>query len=179
MDPPGDPSILILTGSPGTGKTTAARLIAARSNRGVHLETDSFFESIRSGSIEPWKPEAQEQNEVVMGIVADAAAGYARAGYFTVIDGIVLPNWFLEPLRRGLHEAGQGVTYGVLRAPLSTCIQRATERERAPVDAAIVEKLWREFSDLGELEKNAFELEEETPDAVADMLLRDLGRLAV
>lgn len=72
-------------------KTTTARTLAARFDRAVHLQADVFFDFIRSGFVEPWKPESREQNEVVMGIVADTAAAYAAAGYFTILDGIVYP----------------------------------------------------------------------------------------
>jgi hypothetical protein len=65
----------------------------------VHLKTDLFWQCITSGCIDPWKPESHEQNTLVMQIVAEVAARYARAGYFTVIDGIVSPHWFFPPLR--------------------------------------------------------------------------------
>jgi ATPase family associated with various cellular activities (AAA) len=45
--------VLILTGPPGAGKTTAARVLAERSERAVHLESDRFFHFIRSGYVEP------------------------------------------------------------------------------------------------------------------------------
>ena len=70
------PSVLILTGPPGAGKTTVARLLTPRYERAVHLESDYFFEAITSGHVEPWKTESGEQHRVVMRIVADAAAGY-------------------------------------------------------------------------------------------------------
>jgi hypothetical protein len=53
-----------------------------------------FFHFIRSGYVEPWKPESHEQNRIVMGIVANAAATYAAAGYFTIVDGIIIPPGF-------------------------------------------------------------------------------------
>lgn len=168
--------ILILTGPPGAGKSTVAALIAERQHRAVHLECDRFFRFITSGYVEPWKRESHEQNQVVMDVVARAAAGYADGGYFTVIDGIVDPRWFLQPLRRRLQELGNRVAFAVLRPPLSVCLERAAARTAcAPVEPKVVEQLWHAFADLGELESHVIEPRdsaEQTADLVAS-LLRD------
>jgi predicted kinase len=177
------PPILIVTGPPGVGKTTVAGILAARTPHAVHLEGDAFFRFISSGYVEPWKPESHEQNQVVMQVVAAAAAGYAEAGYFTIVDGIVIPAFFLEPLRDALRGAGHAVAYAVLRAPLSVCTERLRSREGVPplADSDVLERMWRSFADLGELERNVLDVDGKGPEDAADMLARQLaeGHLAV
>jgi tRNA uridine 5-carbamoylmethylation protein Kti12 len=168
--------ILIVTGPPGVGKTTTARALAKRSPRVVHLEADAFFRFIRSGYVAPWKRESREQNELVMGIVAQAAGAYATAGYFTIVDGIVIPRWFLTPLRDALRNAGHSVAYAVLRAPLAVCTERARSREREPLaEQNAIEQLWREFEDLGDLEPNAVDASGVSAEGIADVLQRHLA----
>jgi predicted kinase len=168
--------ILILSGAPGVGKTTTARIVAAESESAVHLESDSFFDFIRAGYVEPWKQESHEQNTIVMQIVAAAAAGYAEAGYFTIIDGIISPRWFFDPLRDSLQAAGHTVAYAVLRAPLAVCASRAASRQESRVaDASVIEQLWREFTDLGSLERHAIDSDGNSAEQVAVKLARRLA----
>jgi predicted kinase len=158
------------------GKTTAAALLADRFPRAVHLEADNFFRYIRSGYVEPWRPESNEQNRAVMGIVARAAAGYAAAGYLTLVDGILIPGWFLEPVRDALRDDGHAVALAVLRAPLASCLARLRSREgMSGVDPESIEQIWRSFADAGDLEPYALDLGDETPDEVADLLARRLA----
>jgi predicted kinase len=171
-----DRPVLILTGPPGAGKTTAAAILADRVAAGAHLESDVFFRFIRSGHVEPWKPESHEQNRIVMGIVGAAAAAYAEAGYFTVIDGIVLPRWFLVPLRDVLREAGHQVAYIVLRASLATCTARVQAREAVPLsEPEVVVEMWSQFEDLGEFESHALDVDGSSPEGVADAVERLLA----
>ena len=119
MAPSSEP-ILIVTGAPGSGKPTIASLLAQSVGRAVHLRSDCFFHFIASGYVEPWKRESHEQNTTVMRILAEAAGGHANAGYWTLIDGIISPRWFFEPLGGWLRE----------RAPGRLCSAPAATRSR-------------------------------------------------
>jgi adenylate kinase family enzyme len=144
-------TVLIITGPPGSGKTTVARLLTEKRGLAAHLESDLFWHFIARGYVEPWKPESHKQNTVIMEIVANAAARYAHAGYFTVIDGIIIPRWFFEPLRDALTIAGLRVSYAILRPSLSITIERATIRPSTQLaDRSVIEHLWNDFSDLDE-----------------------------
>lgn len=148
----------------------------------MHLEADWFFRSISSGYIEPWEPDSHSQNAVVMRIVARAAAGYADAGYFTIIDGIFAPRWFLKPVRDELRAAGHAIACAVLRASFATCNTRLSERGAEPLpDVAVLQRLWREFSDLGPLEDHAIDNDAVAPASTVAELLRRLrqGALAL
>ena len=106
-----------------------------------------------------------------MRIVAGAAAAYATAGYFTIVDGIVLPRYFFKPLRDALREPGRPVAYAVLRAPLDVCLARTAGRSWQPLaEPAVVERLWRGFADLGALERHAVDVDTESPEEAAGLL---------
>jgi hypothetical protein len=115
-----------------------------------------------------------------MEIVAGAAASYAGAGYATVVEGIVIPGFFFEPLRDALRAAGEDVALAVLRASLEVCLERVQGREgEPPIDAAAIEQIWRSFADLGVLEENVVEVAGLAPGEVAELVEARLHKLAV
>ena len=97
--------IVVITGSPGTGKTTASSILAKESDleKSVCMHTDDFYHYLCKGAIPPYLPESNEQNLIVIEAFWEAAKRYARGGYDVIVDGIIGP-WFLEPWQNIVHE---------------------------------------------------------------------------
>ena len=126
--------IVIITGPPGTGKTTTASIFAEESNmeKSVHMHTDDFYHYLRKSAIPPYLPESQEQNLIVIEAFLEAAKRFARGGYDVLVDGIVGP-WFLKPWQE-TAEDGYEVHYIVLRADREETMKRAVGRSKLDVE---------------------------------------------
>ncbi|HVE91320.1 MAG TPA: AAA family ATPase [Actinomycetota bacterium] len=150
-------TITVVSGCPGTGKTTIASALAAADPLGVHLESDVFFDFF-AHRILSIRPEAHEQNGAAVRAAAAAAAAFATSGYQVVVDGVLGP-WFVPTFLDGVAPSGLMVEYVVLRAPLDDTLRRALPRPRGDQaeQEEIVRHMHRGFEDLGRFEKHAVE----------------------
>ena len=151
--------IVVITGSPGTGKTTASSILAKESDleKSVCMHTDDFYHYLCKGAIPPYLPESNEQNLIVIEAFFEAAKRYARGVYDVIVDGIIGP-WFLEPWQNIVHENYE-VHYIVLWATKEETMKRAVQRLKLDrkTNTELVETMWEQFSDLGIYERNVID----------------------
>jgi predicted kinase len=143
--------VIILSGSPGSGKTTTAEMLARLPGcPKVHLHTDDFWGYIKHGHIEPWLPEAARQNQMIMDIAAGVAQRYAQNGYLVALDGVIGP-WSLAPYQ----SLDVPVHYLLLRAPVAEAIARCQARGGDSLtDPVVVADVHAMFADMGQYESH-------------------------
>lgn len=175
--------IVLLTGAPGTGKSTIARRLAFASDleKSVHMHTDDFYHALCKGAIPPHLPASHAQNEIVISAIVAAAHSYVRGDYEVIVDGIVGP-WFLGPWEI-LAKEGAEIHYVVLRADKQETLRRATTRAKLDkaINMELVETMWTQFQELGQYENHVVDTSdqsiEETLSTVRSAILKGTHRL--
>jgi energy-coupling factor transporter ATP-binding protein EcfA2 len=136
--------LIVVTGPPGAGKSTVARILSGLFDASALVSGDQFFAFIDQGFVAPWTPAAHRQNEVVIGAAAAAAGRLAAGGYMVVYDGVIGP-WFLETF--GAAAGLTSLHYAVLLPPEELCLERVRCRaDHGFQDLEAARHMYREFA---------------------------------
>jgi chloramphenicol 3-O-phosphotransferase len=136
--------VLILSGVPGTGKSSLARAWLQTFVRGLHLPVDDLRELVVSGIAHPSltdDPEASRQFALARRVAFGAAGLYAREGFAVAIDDVLWPH-DPDALNAELLE-GLTVTQIFLTASLETLLRRNRERSGKPFVPETLEPIIR------------------------------------
>jgi protein tyrosine phosphatase (PTP) superfamily phosphohydrolase (DUF442 family)/predicted kinase len=100
-------SLFLITGAPGTGKSTAAAALMRRFPFGLHIPVDDLREWVVSGISQPvpeFTEETGRQFRLARSAAAQVAALYADAGFAVALDDVI-------------HEPDAEVCFTALLAP--------------------------------------------------------------
>ena len=136
------PDVIVITGPPGSGKSTLSKALATKLTPSTLVSGDAFFAFLHSGAVDPWLEEAAAQNKTVIEAAAAAVGRLARR-FRVVYDGVLGP-WYLPSF---LDQSGlQSLHYAVLLPPLTVCLDRVTERRNHGfTDLDATQHMWQDF----------------------------------
>ena len=133
-------TIILLTGTPGAGKTTVAETLCTTFSRSAHVPVDYFRKLIKAGYASPhfWNDEVERQYHLARKNAALTARNIALEGFTVIIDDIVRQKWVGEWQR---YLADFNLRFVLLLPSLEVAKQRNQAREIWTVDEAIITSL--------------------------------------
>lgn len=173
------PTIWIVTGPPGAGKSSLCQALASRMERAVLVPMDELRLWVVSGLHEsvPWTDETERQFQIAEDAACDVALRYLEGGFHVLLDHCRnLPRW--EALADS-RLTGRPVRYLCLIPPLELNLERNASRTNKDFDPRILDDTIR-FTHAKFLEQRSPRWEildpsDQTPEELAKAILSHGG----
>jgi len=134
-------NIILITGAPGSGKSTIARLLAQHFSKSLHLQVDKLREMMVKGIELPggvWTDEATRQFQLARNSAIYMAQLYANQGIDVVIDDVCVPAEFAEHYSSLFNETH---AYKVLLLPTALALIKRLQNRAGPYDEFLINEV--------------------------------------
>ncbi len=115
----------IITGPPGSGKSTISSYLAAQFELGIHIHCDDIYNMVKGGYLYPW----DDKDNFLMGTMLESASEiqkvYSSKGFNCVIDYVL----HLEQLKSLIANINSNVSLTILLPDDETNAERDASRE--------------------------------------------------
>ena len=165
---------VIVTGTPGSGKTSVAEEMASRMERSAHIPVDFFRKMIKGGYRSPhrWDEEVERQYKLSRRAAADTAVRLAVCGFTPILDDVVAPGWEEE---WRIYLLGMQVDIVLLRPKLDVVIERNQARTCWTVEEQVLRDLHAMLGQDYTAKWHRIDNSEGTPADTAELLMAQLG----
>ena len=176
------PRIIVVTGIQAAGKSTVARMLATRFERGVHIEADVLCQMIVAGRVMPEEPgvmppEAERQLRLRLRNACLLARSFHEAGFSVVMDEIIMGERYDH-----LVEDLAGLAFDlVVLAPRAGVVWK--ERDASRGKRVVLGEKWATYLD-GELRATMsgkgmwVDNSDETPEETVEAVVQKLGAIS-
>ena len=128
------PEVLILTGPPSAGKSSAAQALAERYDRVAHVEVDLLRHFITpTGYIRPGRPGFERQEALATRNACAIALNFLAERFAVIIDDVIVTGTELSAYFDGLKAGGEALHVVRLLPPLAVCLARNQARSEGRI----------------------------------------------
>jgi predicted kinase len=136
--------VYVISGVPGTGKSSVSMTLMERFPRGIHIPVDNIRSWVVTGYADPTKPwndETARQFRLAREGAARMARDYSDAGFAVAIDDVLWPNEVEDIFAPILTDRPFHRVF--LHAPLDVTLARNATRTNKNFDTAVLEDVIR------------------------------------